>query len=46
MLENQTLNISLMCSILFFVSAIVLSYIWRSRLTRGPIELLMRKYTD
>lgn len=46
LLENQTLNISLMCSMLFFVSAIVLSYIWRSRLTRGPIELLMRKYTD
>lgn len=46
LLGSQTLYISLMWSIVFFIIVIIMSYIWRSRLTRGPIELLMRKYSD
>ncbi|MFD3445621.1 DUF418 domain-containing protein [Microbacteriaceae bacterium 4G12] len=46
LLENQTLFISLMWSVLFFICAIFLSYMWKSQFKRGPVELLMRKYSD
>ena len=42
-LENQTLAFSILYSFAFFSVSALLSYIWRSRFTRGPLEALVRK---
>jgi uncharacterized protein len=42
-LENQTLEFSLLFSILFFLGSILFSIVWRKKFNRGPIELIMRK---
>jgi uncharacterized protein len=41
-LENQTLEFSLLFSILFFMGSILFSVVWRKMFNRGPIEWIMR----
>jgi uncharacterized protein len=45
-LVKQTLEFSLIFSILFFVGSILFSLLWRKKFKRGPIELIMRKLVD
>lgn len=42
-LENGSLTFAVAYSCAFFVLAIIFSYVWRKRMPRGPIELIMRK---
>lgn len=45
-LVNQTLELSLIFSILFFVGSMSFSIIWRKKFKRGPIEWMMRKLVN
>ncbi|TVX93395.1 DUF418 domain-containing protein [Paenibacillus agilis] len=42
-LENGSLAFAVAYGSLYFVMAIAFSYMWRKQISRGPIELLMRK---
>ncbi len=42
-LENGNLVIAVLCSLLYFILALLFSFWWRQRHERGPIEWLMRK---
>ncbi|KKO55412.1 DUF418 domain-containing protein [Paenibacillus sp. DMB20] len=42
-LENGSLVFAMAYGCLYFIIAIIFSHIWRKWMTRGPIELLMRK---
>ncbi|MCH1625321.1 DUF418 domain-containing protein [Fredinandcohnia quinoae] len=45
-LVNQTLELSLIFSTLFFVGSMLFSIIWRKKFKRGPIEWMMRKLVN
>jgi uncharacterized membrane protein YeiB len=45
-LENQTLTFSLLASGVFFALSVVFAYLWRCRFKRGPLEMLMRYFTE
>ncbi|WP_102273664.1 DUF418 domain-containing protein [Cytobacillus massiliigabonensis] len=45
-LVNQTLELSLIFSILFFVGSMLFTIIWRKKFKRGPIEWMMRKLVN
>jgi uncharacterized protein len=45
-LDDQTLAFSLLASGVFFALSVVFSYSWRCRFKRGPIEMLMRYFTE
>lgn len=42
-LENQTLGFAVSYSLAFFVLTATISFFWRSKYSRGPLEILMRK---
>ncbi|MFD0713162.1 hypothetical protein [Paenibacillus sp. GCM10027626] len=42
-LENRSLAFAMMYGTSYFIIAIIFSYTWRKWMTRGPIELMMRK---
>ncbi|WP_197259420.1 DUF418 domain-containing protein [Paenibacillus dendritiformis] len=42
-LENGSLPFAVAYSCGFFIIAVVLSYGWRQRMKRGPVEHLLRK---
>lgn len=43
---NQTLEFTLIFSILFFAGSMLFSIIWRKKFKRGPLEFIMRKLTN
>lgn len=45
-LENQTLLFALSASMVFCLTGVVFSYLWRRRFKRGPFEAIMRRLTD
>lgn len=42
-LENGSLPFAVSYSCGYFIIAVILSYGWRQRMKRGPVELLLRK---
>lgn len=46
LIKDADLLKTLILSLSFYISAMCLSYFWKLHFTRGPIELIMRKYSD
>ncbi|KFM95611.1 DUF418 domain-containing protein [Bacillus clarus] len=46
LVNDADLLTTLILSLTFYISAMCLSYFWKLYFTRGPIELIMRKYSD
>ena len=42
-LEDQTLGWAVSTSLVFSIAAIISSWLWRRRFSRGPLEALMRR---
>ena len=45
-LENQTLPFALLASVVFCFAGVVFAHLWRSRFSRGPLEVIMRILTE
>jgi uncharacterized protein len=44
--EDQTILFSVGCAVAFYACAVPLSLLWLKRFKRGPLEWLMRKFSD
>jgi uncharacterized membrane protein YeiB len=44
-LENQSLAFAVMSALIFVLSSVVFSVLWRKRFARGPLEFVMRRMT-
>lgn len=45
-LENQTLSFSLFAAAVFFAASVIFSHLWRCKFQRGPLEALLRIFTE